>query len=73
MNYSVIAAGDSFNDIAMLLAANVGIFFRAPDAVKKQFPQFKAVESYADLMKLIRQAMAEMEMERRHETAWLDL
>ena len=58
MNYSVIAAGDSFNDIAMLLAANVGIFFRAPDAVKQQFPEFQAVESYADLMRLIRQAMA---------------
>ena len=58
MNYSVIAAGDSFNDIAMLLAASVGIFFRAPDAVKQQFPKFQAVENYADLMRLIRQAMA---------------
>ena len=73
MNYSVIAAGDSFNDIAMLLAANVGIFFRAPDAVKKQFPQFKAVEGYADLMKLIRQAMVETQIEGRHETSRLDL
>jgi len=71
MNYSVIAAGDSFNDIAMLLAANVGVFFRAPEAVKQQFPQFQAVESYADLMKLIRQAMAEVAVWR--ETAQLDL
>jgi phosphoserine/homoserine phosphotransferase len=58
MNYHVISGGDSFNDTAMLLEANVGILFRAPDAVKKQFPQFKAVEAYADLLKLIRQAMA---------------
>jgi len=35
----------------------VGILFRAPDAVKKQFPQFKAVEAYTDLMKLIKQAL----------------
>jgi phosphoserine/homoserine phosphotransferase len=57
MNYHVISAGDSFNDTAMLLEANVGFLFRAPDAVKKQFPQFKAVETYADLMALIKGAM----------------
>ncbi len=58
MNYHVIAAGDSFNDTAMLLAANVGFLFRAPDPVKQQFPQFKAVDTYADLLKLIKGAMA---------------
>ena len=54
MNYHVISGGDSFNDTAMLKEANVGLLFHAPDAVKKQFPQFKAVETYADLMKLIK-------------------
>lgn len=58
MNYHVIAAGDSFNDTAMLIEASVGFLFRAPDNVKKQFPQFKAVDGYADLMKLIKGAMA---------------
>jgi len=58
MNYHVISAGDSFNDTAMLLEANVGFLFRAPDNVKKQFLQFKAVEAYADLMRLIKGAMA---------------
>jgi phosphoserine/homoserine phosphotransferase len=57
MNYYVISAGDSFNDTAMLLEANVGFLFRAPDVVKKQFPQFKAVETYLELMKLIKGAM----------------
>jgi len=57
MNYHVISAGDSFNDTAMLLEANVGFLFRAPDNVKRQFPQFKAVEAYADLMQLIKGAM----------------
>ena len=57
MNYHVISAGDSFNDTAMLLEANVGILFRAPDNVRREFPQFKAVEAYADLLKLIQQAM----------------
>jgi phosphoserine/homoserine phosphotransferase len=58
MNYHVVSAGDSFNDTAMLLEANVGILFRAPDNVRREFPQFKAVEAYADLLKLIQQAMA---------------
>jgi phosphoserine / homoserine phosphotransferase len=58
MNYHVISAGDSFNDTAMLIEANAGLLFRAPEAVRKQFPQFKAVETYADLMKLIKGAMA---------------
>jgi len=57
MNYHVISAGDSFNDTAMLLEASAGLLFRAPEAVKKQFPQFQAVETYADLMKLIKVAM----------------
>ena len=58
LNYQVIAAGDSFNDTAMLTEANVGFLFRAPENVKEQFPQFKAVEAYADLMQLIKGAMA---------------
>ena len=58
LNYHVIAAGDSFNDTAMLSEAHVGFLFRAPANVKQQFPQFKAVETYADLMKLIQGATA---------------
>jgi phosphoserine/homoserine phosphotransferase len=58
MNYHVIAGGDSFNDTAMLGEADRGFLFRAPQNVKAQFPQFPAVETYADFMALIREAMA---------------
>jgi phosphoserine/homoserine phosphotransferase len=58
LNYHVIAAGDSFNDTAMLQEAHAGFLFRAPENVKQRFPQFPAVETYADLMKRIRGAMA---------------
>jgi len=54
LNYHVISAGDSYNDTAMLLEANVGFLIHAPENVKKEFPQFKAVESLADLLKLIK-------------------
>ena len=39
-----------------LTEAHVGFLFRAPDHVKAQFPQFKAVESYANLMKLVKRS-----------------
>jgi len=57
MNYHVIATGDSYNDTAMLLEANIGFLIHAPEKVKKEFPQFKAVESHADLLKLIKEAL----------------
>jgi phosphoserine/homoserine phosphotransferase len=57
LNYHVISGGDSFNDTAMLVEAHVGILFRAPENVKQQFPQFRAVEAYADLMTLIKAAI----------------
>lgn len=55
LNYYVIAAGDSFNDTAMLAAANAGFLFRAPRSIQEQFPQFPAVEEYAELLRLIKE------------------
>jgi len=50
LKFSVFAAGDSYNDIEMLKAADKACLFCAPDTVKKEFPQFRAVETYKDLM-----------------------
>lgn len=49
LNYRVIAAGDSYNDTTMLGEADVGILFHAPQNVKDEFPQFQAVDTFADL------------------------
>jgi phosphoserine/homoserine phosphotransferase len=57
LNYNVIAAGDSYNDTAMLQEANVGFLFRAPENVKKEFSQFTAIETYQDLYQLIKEAL----------------
>ena len=54
LHYQVIAAGDSFNDTTMLLEADTGFFFHAPDAIKAQFPQFNAFDRYEDLMGAIK-------------------
>ena len=57
LNYHVISAGDSYNDTAMLSEANVGFLIHAPENVKQEFPQFQAVESHAELLKLIKGAL----------------
>ncbi len=46
LNFRVIAAGDSYNDTAMLEEADAGILFRAPANVIAEFPQYPAVDSY---------------------------
>jgi phosphoserine / homoserine phosphotransferase len=53
LNYRVIAAGDSYNDTAMLGAADHGFLFHAPPNVIDEFPQFPAVDEYDDLLRLI--------------------
>ena len=49
MGYRVRAAGDSYNDTSMLLAADAGFLFRAPERVKTEFPQLPAFETYDEL------------------------
>ena len=49
LNFHVTAAGDSYNDIAMLEAADSGILFRAPPSVREAHPGFLAVDDYAAL------------------------
>ena len=56
LNFRVVAAGDSYNDTSMLLAANAGIFFRPPAAIAAQFPQFPVTQTYAELQAAFRKA-----------------
>ncbi len=51
IGFSVVAAGDSYNDIGMLQEADSGILFRAPEAITREFPQFRAVFSYDELLR----------------------
>jgi phosphoserine/homoserine phosphotransferase len=58
LNYRVMAAGDSYNDTGMLLAADAGFFIHAPPAIAAQFPQFPVTNSYAELAAAIDGAVA---------------
>jgi len=60
LNFAVVAAGDSYNDTAMLGAANAGIFFRPPASIAAQFPAFPVTQSYAELAAAIEAAAARL-------------
>jgi len=49
LNFFTMAAGDAYNDTAMLGEADAGFFFRPPDHLPKEFPQFPVTQSYAEL------------------------
>lgn len=49
LNFRVVSAGDSYNDTAMLAAADAGFLFRAPPNVIAEFPQFPAIDSFDEL------------------------
>lgn len=50
LGFQVVAAGDSYNDLTMLKAADRGILFRPPAKIAKDFPQFPVVQSYSKLL-----------------------
>jgi phosphoserine/homoserine phosphotransferase len=49
LNYTIYAAGDSYNDTSMLTEADKGFLFMAPENVITEFPQFPSLKSYDDL------------------------
>ena len=53
LDYTVIAVGDSHNDISMLEQADTGILFNSPEVVKAAYPQFPVTQSYEELKEQI--------------------
>ncbi len=50
LGFKVVAAGDSYNDIAMLRAADRGILFRPPAKIARQFQRFPVTNTYKELL-----------------------
>jgi phosphoserine/homoserine phosphotransferase len=53
LKYDVIGMGDSYNDISMLKASNVGILFRPPQNVINDYPELPVTQDYDDLKKIL--------------------
>jgi len=56
LGFKVVAAGDSYNDITMLQAADKGILFRPPAKIASEFPQFSVTKTYPELFAAFRRA-----------------
>ena len=53
MGFETIAAGDSYNDLGMILNSRVGFLFRSTDAIKAEHPELPAFETYDEFLKAI--------------------
>ena len=52
-----IAAGDSHNDLGMILDSKAGFLFRTTDAIKAEYPELPALETYDELLAAIKAAL----------------
>ena len=57
IGFETIAAGDSYNDLDMILASKAGFLFRTTEQIKKDYPQLSAFEDYGDLLAAIKAAL----------------
>ena len=57
VGFDTIAAGDSYNDLAMIQASKAGFLFRSTEQIKKDHPELSAFEEYDDLLAAIREAL----------------
>nr|WP_325212108.1 bifunctional phosphoserine phosphatase/homoserine phosphotransferase ThrH [uncultured Oscillibacter sp.] len=57
IGYETIAAGDSFNDLAMIQAGKAGFLFKSTEQIKKDYPELPAYEEFGDLLAAIKAAL----------------
>ena len=55
--FDTIAAGDSFNDLAMIQASKAGFLFKSTDAIKADYPDIPAYEDFPELLAAIKGAL----------------
>ena len=60
LNSTIIAAGDSYNDVNMLKAADAGFFIHPPASITAEFPQFPVMHDHASLLDAIDAAFARL-------------
>jgi len=60
LRFRVVAAGDSYNDTAMLSEADAGILFSPPENVILEFPQFPVKRNYIELRAAVEAALEEL-------------
>ena len=54
LHYGVIAMGDSYNDVSMIKKAENGAFFKPPERVIEEFPEFPVAQDYEKMKDIVR-------------------
>ncbi len=57
IGFDTIAAGDSFNDIAMIKASKTGFLFRSTEQIKKDNPDLPAFDDFPEFLAAIKKAL----------------
>lgn len=57
IGYETIASGDSHNDLGMIQASKAGFLFKSTDAIKAEYPEIPAYETYDELYDAIMNAI----------------
>ena len=57
IGFDTIASGDSYNDLGMIKAGKAGFLFKSTDAIKKDYPELPAYETYDELLAAIKAAL----------------
>ncbi|MBE5748567.1 MAG: bifunctional phosphoserine phosphatase/homoserine phosphotransferase ThrH [Clostridiales bacterium] len=57
VGFETISAGDSYNDLGMILNSKAGFLFRSTEKIKQDYPELPAYEEYDDLLEAIEKAL----------------
>ena len=57
IGYDTICAGDSHNDLGMILNSKAGFLFKSTDAIKAEHKELEAFEEYDELLAAIKKAL----------------
>ena len=57
VGFETISAGDSYNDLGMILHSKAGFLFRSTEKIKQDYPELPAYEEYDDLLDAIEKAL----------------
>ena len=60
IGYDTIASGDSHNDLGMIQASKAGFLFKSTDAIKAEYPEIPAYETYGELYDAIMKAIKKL-------------
>lgn len=56
IGFEMVASGDSYNDLGMILAGKSGFLFRTTEQIKADYPQIPALETYEELLNALKEA-----------------